>query len=45
MSFVACPAIIDTILLATESETHRRPRQVGEFHEKIEVQKPAHCVK
>lgn len=29
----------------TESATHRIPRHVGEFHENIEFQSPAHCVK
>ena len=34
-----------TTFVMTESETHRRPRHVGEFQLKIEDQNPAHCVK
>jgi hypothetical protein len=34
-----------TTFVMTESAVHRSPLQVGEFHAKIEVQKPAHCVK
>jgi len=38
------PTRLTTFVIA-ESETHRRPRHVGEFQLKIEVQNPAHCVK
>lgn len=37
--------MIATTFVMTESAVHRSPRHVGEFHAKIEVQKPAHCVK